>query len=179
MAISHSPVSCWRVTWSLDFSSLCILKRIKPACCVQWEHNNEVWLMGLARLRSTWGPHEEHPHSDWPCMSYPSAESQRASITPSGSVLNPLSKPSPPFSRRTGEMRDRVSWNLTCDSTFLFSSWNTRERKQKQVCPLLRISLCAHSLPLKTHLCSLTDGGQKGGREGKTCWATKLSHLPQ
>lgn len=36
------------------FPSLCDLKKIKPACCAQWEHNNEVWLMGLACLRPLW-----------------------------------------------------------------------------------------------------------------------------
>lgn len=97
----------------------------------------------------------------------------------------PFISPSPALSKcfsvlsiqsqlRTGEIRAGVSWNLTCATpptvTFM-NRTRERERKQKQVCPILRISLCAcshFSETEKTHLCSLSKETER--KEGGLNW---------
>lgn len=98
-----------------------------------------------------------------------------------------LSKSSPLFSPSWEQVKWEIEfhgiWPVWLHPLFLPPPppWNTHksERKQKHVCPLLRISLCTCSPQFSptenTPLFSHWRGTERVVREGKTCQATKLS----
>lgn len=163
---------------------LCVLKGIKTAGA-QRGHYNEIWLMGFACLnpkeRTFTSSSSVHVVPIYMLLSH---STEGAPKTPSASFPAPLYlllplKPHPVlFQRqmRTGEMRDRVSWNLTSTRCFFSPPLvNQREREGKPgLCSLENQALCFFSSPLPHWQHTSVLGGRRAGN-GETWWATKLS----